>query len=221
MKMELLKKLDGLRKKIDIMSDNYQRSIYIMNYFRILAYLKDINQIDEKVYNQYFFSDNMEKTVSVLEKHSNKFILDLVNNNDKLIEIDSSLRDSYMTGNWNKAIFLNSIKDDDGYQIIEEFLSTFTPSVLNLYKEMKGNHFSSSVINEEITIGTCYEMIGDKYSYINIDKFNTSITKYVTIIHEFGHAYHNYLTRNQPVLSYYLITTEVMSIFLKNLFINF
>lgn len=220
MKKELLKKLDGLKKKIDIMPDNYQRSVYIMNYFHILAYLRDTNQINNFELKKYNMDSDTNKMFSIIQKNLNSFVNQLEGCNNKLIEIDFELKKIYDIGNWNKIPNFDSINRDYGKKIVFDFFKSLNVDVLDLYNEMK-NNISYSNLHEKDLEGTCYEILESKYSYINLDNSSFNTSSLSTLVHEVGHAYHNYLLRNHPKLTYYTIIDETMSSLFEKLFFKY
>lgn len=221
MKKELIKKLNGLKKKIDIMPNNYQRSIYIMNYFHILAYLRDTKQMNNYELKKYNMDSDTTKMFNIIQKNLNNFVNQLERCNNKLIEIDFELKNVYDNNNWHKLVNFDSINKDYGKKIVSNFFKLLNDDVFILYNEMKNSNISYSSLHETNLEGTCYEILESKYSYINLDNSSFNLSSLSTLVHEVGHAYHNYLLRNHPKLTYYTIVDETMSSLFEKLFFKY
>ena len=137
------------------------------------------------------------------------------------IEEEYSFYEDY--GKLFYAISLDKFED-----VIFEFLNTFDPKLLNIYKKMKKESmiFKTDVAGISGYGGLHFPMDSLKSSIILYDKNNENLTTAKTIVHELGHAYENKICYtscldNISVLRDVSPFNEVCSRFLEYAFLNY
>lgn len=156
----------------------------------------------------------------MLEYNSN-YVNELLKNNKRLLKICVDLRDVYLTGNWNKKRIRKKIDKTKANELLEGFFKSLGNDVFDLYCGLKKNNICYLAKNTSDCDGACYGMNNDKFSYININNYGNELYGYICIVHEMGHAYHYYLTRNHGNAAFLYIDCEVMSLLFEKLFIKF
>ena len=219
---DVIAKLKRLKKQIEIMPDNYQKTLLVTNYFRLYSFLVDSKKIsgdDEEYFLETEISDFIKKISKSITNHIN----DLINNNKRLLNLDLELVRVYFEGNWNKRKIRKTISSKKAEQLLENFLKSLGTDVFRLYTELKNNNICNLSTNIIDTDGACYGMIGTKHSYINVKNNDNNLSGYIALSHELGHAYHFYLLRNHgnASISNMNICLEVMSLLFEKLFIKF
>lgn len=226
MKNDIILKLENLKKKIEIMPDNYQKSLMVKNYLSLFNYLSDAKLIDSSDIKKYTLDTDLTKFIKAMNKNLVNYINDLLMNNEKLLQTDLKLYFLYAEGNWNKFKKPVFIKDSIGYSLVDKFFKTLGDDIYEMYLNVKNNNLSyleqcldqdgSMVIN-----GACYEFSGDGYSYVNVKKPNNNMASFVALVHEVGHVYQFHLLRNYSNFCDYSLVAEMMSTMFEKMFIKF
>ena len=217
------KKLLGLKKQIMSMPNNIDKSNKIEGYIQLLGYLSEIGAIDEYSFKDYEIDYNT----------SVKYDRQVVKTTQKKInEIRQLSPYLYIKYNWlineyKKNDFCSfdfsvngKVDKNEMYNYLEEFLNLLGPDICKLYNRMiSGNNIyllpqfnCLGVSLNSITIGNPCIIIDDIENYLDF---------YTTIVHELGHCYQFYLQRNHTHLETFNPYTEVTSLFLEKLFIEF
>jgi len=213
-------KLEKLKKQIETMPDNYQRSLLIKDYHVLFSYLVDNGTLNNEQIRYFRISCDYDKYNRIFNKKNSKNIHDILNNNDSLLKIDVDLYESYIQGNWNKKCKNFFVSDDLGERLLSECLKKIDNNLFMVYEKIKKDNITSLACDIKDTDGTSYGISGNNYSYINI-KDSSYISKFITLIHEFGHVYQFYLLRNHGEIAYNSIIDEVMPLFLEKYFLNY
>lgn len=217
---EAVNKLKRIKNKIEIMPDNKEKAILIANYFKLRAFLVDSKQIDDGDL-EYFLHTDVSDYVKMENKEYVNYVNDLKKNIKNLNRILINLRNTYCEGNFNKDKKRKAISRKKALFLIEKFFKTLGSDVYEWYKNFNQENINYSFDNTFDTDGCSYLMLGEKYSYINVCNNSNNLQGYISLVHEYGHAYHEYLTRNNVNLTIYNINVEVMSLLFEKLFIKF
>lgn len=217
---DAINKLKRIKNKIEIMPENKEKAILIANYFRLRAFLVDSKQIDDGDL-EYFLDTDVSDYVKMENKEYNNYVNDLIKNIKSLNRILLDLRNTYCEGNFNKNKKRKAISKKKAMILVEDFFKTLGSDVYEWYKNFNQENINYSLDNTFDTDGYSYLMIGEKYSYISVCNNSNNLQGYISLVHEYGHAYHEYLTRNSTNLTAYNINAEVMSLLFEKLFIKF
>ena len=217
-----------------------------MNNYELKKYNMDSDTT--KMFN--IIQKNLNNFVNQLERCNNKLIeidfelKNVYDNNNwhKLVNFDSINKD------YGKKIVSNFFKllNDDVFILYNEMKNSNVVILfanITLVKELNdsNNELTSEVIPSSIKILWIFDsfelhplllvasplpynvkfLYPSESSYINLDNSSFNLSSLSTLVHEVGHAYHNYLLRNHPKLTYYTIVDETMSSLFEKLFFKY
>jgi hypothetical protein len=151
-------KLKRLKKKIEVMPDNYERMLLLTNYYRLYSFLIDAKLIDEND-KDYILETDIDKYIIRQYKDTVNYINNLTSNNKRLLEICLELRDVYLRGNWNKKRIKKKIDKKKASELLDDFFRSLGVDVFNLYQSLKNQNISYLSVNISDIDGMCYGMI--------------------------------------------------------------
>lgn len=217
------KKLLGLKKQIMSMPNNIDKSNKIEGYIQLLGYLSEIGAIDEYSFKDYEIDYNT----------SVKYDRQVVRTTQKKINEISQLSPYlYIKYNWlineyKKNGFCSfdfsvngKVDKNEMYNYLEEFLNLLGPDICKLYNRMISRN-NIYLLPQFYYLGVSYNSVTIGNPCFIIDDIENYLDFYTTIVHELGHCYQFYLQRNHTHLETFNPYTEVTSLFLEKLFIEF
>lgn len=207
-------RIDKQIKKINMMSPGIKRDLEIQYFQHYLLFLLDSQTIDAIAYNAYMNQ--------VIPKAYTKHIpgIDVDNSLCAL----SFLFDVALT-NASKYELFNlkwpNVDFNKYLQYVKGFFDLIDPEVCKLFCEMVDKDLITLVAKIKTRpLGgeTC--TIGNGKSSIVIE-YNKSFYSILALVHEMGHAYHNYLSKCFPTYKDNFIDTECISMTFEFLFLTF
>lgn len=215
---EIIEKLRILKKRIIALKPCKYRTLLIMNYVNLISVLKDTNQLTEEETRKILASIRSNEYSLFIEKSSAHYRDELLINNTQILKIFLELKKIYASDEWKLDI--SQMRNfEEEFPDLEEFFALLGCNVVNLYQEMKKNKIFYVKPNGT-NYNSCYQQTLSKDSYIIIIDDN-ALDQQMTLVHEMGHAYHHYLLRNHPKISYYDITGETTALFFEKIYFGY
>lgn len=209
--------IDGLIKKINMMKDgNEKKRLYDM----LLAYILHYN--NQNPLNPYDIN-LIDKQINDIEQ------FDKMNITRRNYACNELYRDIDLYNILYKSILHNAnhyslvpyyypnVNYEELIIYVEAFFKYLDSDLYNLYLNHKNNNFIIETTYRDT--GGCFNINGN-YSSIILNNTN-SLTKAIALVHEIGHAYDNYLNRNQNVKTTLALNVEATPLVLEKLFIRF
>lgn len=213
---KLKDRLDLLEISLNNTSDKYKR-IEILNDIKKIKYL--IRYIENSIV--LYPNDGCDKVQGDFKEKDDDIVASRVL--DFFDKYTTSIQES-LTYFYNKPKLPwkgsrdISVSNTKYFMLIEDFLKTFNPELLELYnylKEEKRIELSPKRYeNEKYARGLCFCIGNLKETYV-LSRFNNRISTSITLPHELGHAYlfHKSNFNNEPN-----IFAEAYSIFIEFIF---
>ena len=211
--------VDGIIKKINMKPSSIERSIITANLFNYLRFLRDSKQISDKDLVSYVAKINDTHTYS---KHYIQAELPRVR---EILDITGLLNELYINvlNHANRyQLFTPNLPETNIIKLIKyakEFFKYIDNDFYKLFMTIVDNNrlFESEKLDYG---GICFN-IGQGQSALVLRYDTYNLYKIFTLVHEMGHAYHNYLTRAKPLLNQTYLSIECISRTFEQLFFIF
>ena len=199
-------------KDILKMKHNSSRDNRIYYLYQCLSYLLDSEQIDKETHDVY------KKMIG----YKPPFIKPSTIDCEDSLHLLTCLYEDVL----NNASKYDLIKTINPHIEIEKYL----PYVIEFFKYMGANEIYNNIINNNLLSLKSdlknYTLYGSTYNLGNgksaiIIKNGNDFRTLITLVHEIGHAYENYLKKDTFTRKYQYIDTECLSTTFEYLFIQF
>lgn len=207
----------GLIKKINLMPDSKERAMLICLVYSYINFLVDSNQLDSN------YVKNILTQINDIEIFLKRFFTDEKKDINLLISSARILNPMYkdILNYANKyplfRIDIPNVNITEFITYAEEFFKHIDSNLLSLFHLLLKNELIVET-NVNGFGGKCHKLTGD-LSGIIIKYDTVNLYKVLTVIHEMGHAYYNYLNKSRPTLKRSNIATESISRILEQLFL--
>ena len=209
--------IPGLIKKINMMPNSKEKALEICLLYSYINFLSDSKQITKEKTRELLLQIN---EVEVFIKHyatdDKMHVFSLLNSTSIL----NFLYKDILTYANNYSLFnvpipMVNISNLTSYAI--NFLNSIDPELVKLFKKLMDNDF---IVECDINNfgGKCHKLTGD-LSGIIIRYDTSSFYKIMTVVHEMGHAYYNYLNKCSPNLIRTNIANECIPRIFEQLFL--
>ncbi len=211
--------IENYIKKINMMKDNQERILNIHIIIHYLEYLLGINQITETEYNNYINQIiDIDEFLEISNQEVLNDIIDLINSTQKLNSLYKPILE--YANNFNLFyIKIPNTNFDKIYHTTTDFFKYLGNDVYSLYEYLYNQNLIIEVDRENFG-GSCIN-INNYTSGITLQTKGRILWKILSLVHETGHAYHNYLNHTHPSFSTTKITRECLSITFEQLFLTY
>ena len=208
--------IDGTIKKINMMKNTQEKRILIKSLYEYLYFLSNSNQISKELFQNY-----LDQILDFNELFYKVYKEEAYNLYDYILSLNT-LNNLYKgilkyANNYHKFIIeFTSCNFDKLYQGAKDFFKYLGNDVYNLFERLYNNNLI--IENASLDAGTCYNF-NNGTSGIIIHQNIDFISKVITLVHEMGHAYYNYLSNTKPSLNTTTIALECPSLMFEQLFL--
>lgn len=216
-----MRELDSLIEKIKLMPEGKEKDYKFLFLESKIKLLLNTNLISKEQANKYF--QRIDSLFPNCKKHLDD---DFTKSFNYLLQQKERLANLYeKVLLYAKKYKLETgfiIKDIDQYQILDyviDFFKWLNIDILEIYNELNKN----GLIYEHILpnyFGVTYRLGIDKFAVL-IHPNCSGIQYLSTLVHEMGHVYYYYFTKENPELAINLLPSECLPKLISKLFITY
>ena len=220
--MNNIKKLENLEEKYDKLQSKIERMPLKIKRFHLESNLDSLNsclqilgkeKIDETISDEYY---------DYVYRDSMKIIKDLYSNSDVLSQINNKLIYFYRDNNYydDYSLYDNPVNSEKTFMLLEEFFKFLGNDVYSLYLDLKKNNHLFFV-NDLSMEACCFDTSFQDNDYIFTSNYKNDFQLVCNVCHEMGHAYQDYLLRNQTNFATYNLYSEFFSLLFERIFCKY